>query len=251
MHSSQLSKIIEPILLNSPQIIDLKSSYLENKLGASNNLLNFGQPILILCTKIIQGHPPKEISILKLTVKHEINIFINKCKASRINSFDISIAHYVLISTVKDILTDKDIEFDTLEHKQLLNEPFVDILACLLKSPQEYIELLELLFICYKFGFKDNYLIDHYLALENQNQIYSAIRQIKGKISKNLYDTPTQIAPVKVTTHKSNFRLCFLLGIISLFSIITASILINQNINLINHQVTAGLNNITQYLQYE
>ena len=248
MNSSQLSEITEPVSSNNSQVVNFKNSYLTDKLTNSNNLLKFGQPILILCAKIIQGNLPQEISIFKLTVTNEINIFINKCKSAEINNLSVSLAKYILINTIKDILIDQDIEFDLLEHKTSLKNSFSESLCAILKEPHNNIDLLELLFICYKFGFKDNYLIEHHIALEQQNQIYLAIRSVKGKISKKLYDIPMKDLYLESIPNRKTFRYCSILLVVGLLGIFFTVTSFHQNINLINYQVEKGISKIRQHL---
>ncbi|NQY41884.1 MAG: DotU family type IV/VI secretion system protein [Legionellales bacterium] len=248
MNNSQLSEITEPVSANNSQIVNLKNSYITNKLTNSNALLKFGQPILILCAKIMQGNLPQELSIFKLTVTNEINIFINKCKSAKINNLSVSLAKYILINTIKDILIDQDIEFDLMEHKTLLKDSFSENLNSILKEPHKNIDLLELLFICYKFGFKDNYLIEHNLALEQQNQIYFAIRSVKGNISKNLYDIPMNNINLESTPSKKTFKYSSILLVVGILGIFITTISFHQNINLINYQVEKGISKIRQHL---
>jgi type VI protein secretion system component VasF len=246
MQNPQLSTVIEPTISTNVYTSVLKDSYFEDQSTASNQLINYGQPILLLCTKIIQGYSPNNNFELKITLANEIKIFTEKCKANNIPHATIAVAKYVLLSTIKDIFIDKDIEFDTTDHKHLLSAPFSELLLDLLKTPSENIELLELIFICYKFGFRDNYIIDHHIAFDHLDLIYHAIRKTTGNVSKNLFYSTKQISNTQNKIHvKKTFPKFFLfLGIVAFSCLLISNLLLIHHFILLNNQVTIGLNSL-------
>lgn len=252
MHTSQISTVTEPVIVTNHYTDIPKDSYLENQLITINKLVGFGQPILLLCTKIIQGYRPQNTFDLKITLANELQIFTEKCQNINLQNTNISIAKYVLVNTLQDIFIDKDIEFDTTVHKQLLSEPFNELLQELLKAPKENIELLELIFICYKFGFRDNYLIDHHVAFDHIEQIYNAIRETNGGISKKLYSPTLKISNSKnpASKKKNNYKFLLLITIVSLLIVIISNVLLIQNLTLLNTHIKTGLTNITKAYEH-
>lgn len=246
MQSSKIIKNIEPVINSTSLVIENEFSYLPDKFSTSNKLLNLGQPILLLCTKIIQGYYPNEIYILKNNIIRELKIFTDKCNDHNIDKQTSSIALYILSNTTRDILASKNIEFDITEYLESLLEPFSDILNKILKEIEENIELLELIFVCYKLGFTDNDKIEQQARFEHVEHIYYSIIKTKGEISEDIYDEAPErkLLPSSSRINNSSTKIYSFIGLTSLCIILVGWILLGQHYDIVSQQFHITLDNI-------
>jgi len=238
--------------INFPLSKTLVHSAVSRSTYSPNNLIAIAEPMLLLCSRLLQGYPPNNKNDFHLAVSHELHVFSSQCKLRKIENSTIDIAKRILTGTINNILAEQKIEAQKVHpspEPTIHQEPIYTIIEWLICQPTEHIDLIELIYLCFKFGYlaeKENFLeADQKIKRECIDNLYSTIRQCKGEISKRLYSdkqavpfTPDQNIQSTSLFKKISSVLCTIAVTVTF----VACYVIDQNASVINHQITSSIN---------
>lgn len=152
-------------------------------------------PVLSKLTEIIEQ---PDVDALQQMLVHEVKVFETNAQNANFQAEKILIARYILCTTVDEIILSTVWGKETwLPYKLLItfqresdgDERFFTILERLAESPQQNIELLELIYICLSLGFQGKYRFSD--SGKNQleliiEDLYQKIRWQRGELEKSL-----------------------------------------------------------------
>lgn len=182
-----------------------RSKAFTNTVGI-NKLITAADPMLTLATKLRKVKAPADPALLHQNLCHEIKAFENKAQTLGYNSQLVLAARYALCALLDELITLNLWEgvawkpFLLIEtfHKEVWdNDRFFLILERSLQDPAAHLDLLELMYVCLRFGYEGKYRgieRGHFELVQITDHLYHCIKHYRDEFSRNLLvaiETPT------------------------------------------------------------
>lgn len=254
------ASIVNHLAITGPSLVP--PGYYRSKLFiapfSTNALVAAAGPLLSLLERLCLSPTLPAIDNIRENIEHELRAFHSKLDASKYPLDLISIAHYLLSATIDEILGKNYLRVDNtaaefksftpLTHDAV--EPqqrFFEILNYIKERPNQYLDLIELVYFCLIVGFEGEYHLkaDGRQALDNTiEDLYQIIQQYRFNKPHRLFNEN----PIPKMLKKS-YKTLVLTTIISLsvvvLAFLTSQILLENKAKsvLFGHSQLAMLDN--------
>jgi type VI secretion system protein ImpK len=203
---------------------------------STNTLVAAAGPILSLLERLCLSPSLPPIENIRDNIEHELRAFQSKLDASKYQSDLIKISHYVLSATIDELLGKSYLRVysQAAEFKSLTpltsdgaqpQQRFFEILNYIKERPNQYLDLIELLYFCLIVGFEGEYHLkaDGRQVLDNTiEDLYQIIQQYRFNKSHRLFnDNPI---PKSI---KKNYKAAIVAAVIAI-SVIVCAFLTSQ-----------------------
>jgi type VI secretion system protein ImpK len=237
-------------------------SYYRSKLfiaaPSTNRLVAAAGPLLSLLERLCMSTSLPPIEEIRNNIAHELYAFL-----SRLNSFEypsdlIGIAHYLLSATIDELLGKSylrvyniAVEFKSFTpatgDEMQPQQRFFEILHYVKERPNQYLDIIELLYFCLIAGFEGQYHVkaDGRQALDNtMEDLYQIIQQYRFHPSARLFHENSLPKAMK-KNYKTAIVSTVLVATIILFAFLTSHILLENKAKLVlsGHTQLAMLDN--------
>ncbi|SRR5579883_92911 len=220
--------------ISGDTVIEKKSREPDNHSEAEpHSLANKNQDQLLLANKFVTHHPKsglnpvvdaaaylfsiigklkqiksyRYLNKLQKELIAEINHFQEAAKAQGYSSEYILVSRFALCATLDDMIANTSWggqgQWDNFNMLTVFNQDsmntdrFFIILERIIKDPAQYIDVMELMYICLSLGFKGSYRTTEFGSTQLEqitNSLYKRIRRFRGNYNKTL-------APFAIKTH--------------------------------------------------
>ena len=223
----------------------------------SNPLLSAAQPVFSCIERIKLYKAPPQLTLIQDSIRHELNAFRSKVSLSHYSQEYITIACYLLSATVDEILAKvyqssqkEQVSFKAFTPIASDNigpeQRFFDILELILETPNQYLDLIELAYLCLNSGFEGKY---HFEVTGKQQlddiieKLFNVLEQYKSNKKHQFFnDHQVNVQTEKVATPWYLITIaCISIVIISF--IISQFTINNEAIDLINTHLSTQLVN--------
>lgn len=189
--------------LNSPSPLLLPQRLImHNPQAGINPLVDAAAYLLSIAGKLRQVKNYRQLKKLHQELVHELNVLQETIQTQGYNPEYVAVCRYILCATFNDIIENTAwggqggwknyclltaFNQDTQHH-----EKFFAILDRAAKDPAQYIDLMELIYLCLSLGYKGQYrATEHsqYQLEQITHHLYQHIRAYRGNISKTLSPT--------------------------------------------------------------
>lgn len=196
-----LSASIDTLLLP----VTVSSSYYRSKAFTTttgiNQLICAADPLLMFISRIHKIAFSPDPALLQKHLCHEIKAFENKAQTLGYHTQIILAARYILCALIDEIILASNfghewpkhalINYFHRDHQEISVEAdrFFLILERSLHDPAVHLDLLELLYLCLKFGYEGKYRLierSHFELRSITDNLYQCIRQQRNDFSKSL-----------------------------------------------------------------
>jgi len=250
-HSSN----VDPTLLTNKFITPQAQSGLNPLVDAAAYLFSIMGKL-----KLLKSY--RHITTLQKELIHEIDAFQGTARLQGYSSEYILVSRFALCATFDDLITNTNwggqgqwdnccllavFNQDTMSH-----ERFFVILERIIKEPAQYIDVMELMYICLSLGFKGNYRTTEYgnNQLEQiTNALYKRIRTQRGEINKTLAPYPIKFIP-PIKPPPAGISL-WLIGLFTAAAILVIFIGLGYMLDTISEQAYQELMQIGNSILYE
>ena len=203
---------------------------------STNTLVAAAGPVLSLLERLCLSPSLPPIEQIRDNIEHELRAFYSKLNASQYTSELINIAYYLLAATVDELLGKNYLRVYNIapEFKSFTplttddsqpQQRFFDILNFVKERPNQYLDLIELIYFCLIAGFEGQYHLkaDGRQSLDNHiESLYQLIQQYRFNKPHRLFNEN----PIPKTV-KKNYK-ATLLTIIIATGLVTAVFLASQ-----------------------
>lgn len=226
-----------------------------------NSLVTAAQPILSLLDRIQSSTKLPEAKSLHHKLMHELQAFETYALSFTYPEDFVIVGRFILCMTLDDILEKlswpendswNDYKFipPPAHDKQAAEEGVFVILERIKQNPSEYIDLLELVYLCLSLGFEGKYR--HLPNGKNEldaiiEALYEIIRQQRGDLKDNLLmlAPPLPKAPL-FNFHHAVWVFFIFTGCILVALYISFNYMLNLNINSLLHDLQQILQQLEQ-----
>jgi type IV/VI secretion system ImpK/VasF family protein len=231
-------EIVEQQLQSSAQTtlvpLQIQSYYRTKAFAATigiNNLINAADPLFMFVTKLRKITVAPDPSSLQQNLHHEIKAFEHKMQNLGYHTKIILAARHILCLFLEEMISktswgQSGYKFNLLNSSHSddhQNDRFFLILDKSLTDAAGHLDILELIYVCLRFGYEGKYrdIEKGYpeLRLATDN-LYHTIREQRGEFSKSLYISIDETPHLR-TSKKKYFHLLPSIGIISSAAIIS------------------------------
>jgi type VI secretion system protein ImpK len=180
-----------------------------------NPLADAAAYLFSIIGKLRQLKSYRHLSKLQKELIQEINHFQDAIKSQGYSSEYILVSRFALCATIDDVIANTlwggQGQWETFNMLAVFNqdamnhERFFIILERIIKEPAQYIDVMELMYICLSLGFKGNYRTTEFGSSQLEqitNALYRRIRIHRGEISKTL--APYPIKPTYSSKSSNN-----------------------------------------------
>lgn len=244
------------LLLNSEHITHHPKSGL-------NPLVDAASYIFSIVGKLKQLKTYRHLNQLQKELVYEIKAFQETTKVRGYSSEYILVCRYALCATLDDIISNtlwgSEGQWDTFSMLTLFNQEtpnhdrFFIILERIIKDPAQYIDVMELMYLCLSLGFKGNYRTTEFGSNQLEQiatSLYKRIRAHRGDFSKIL--SPYPIRPYYPAENSSQNKLSLWIVGFSTISIILAIFLgLGYMLDTFSKQAYQELTHIGKSILYE
>lgn len=170
----------------------------QNKSGL-NPLVDAAAYLFSIIGKLKQLKSYRHLSNLQKELTQEINHFQDAAKAQGYSSEYILVSRYALCATLDDVITntpwggqgqwDSYSMLNVFNQDAANNDRFFIILERIIKDPTQYIDVMELMYICLSLGFKGSYRTTEFGSTQLEqitNALYKRIRIQRGDYNNSL-----------------------------------------------------------------
>ncbi|MDI1351588.1 MAG: type IVB secretion system protein IcmH/DotU [bacterium] len=203
---------------------------------SSNPLIAAAGPLLSLLERLCLSPSLPPIEQIRDNIEHELRAFHSKLDANQYPADLISIAHYLLTATIDELLgksylrvydmTAQFNAFTPLTHDESQpQQRFFEILAYVKERPNQYLDLIELIYFCLIAGFEGH----HHLKVDGRQNLDNYIEELYQIIQQHRFNKPHRLfnenqIPKMV---KKNYKTAIITTLIAV-SIITTAFLTSQ-----------------------
>lgn len=204
----------------------------------------------------------RHLSKLQKELIQEVNHFQDSTKVLGYSSEYIIVSRFALCATMDDVIANTfwggqgqwdNYSMLTVFNQDAMNhERFFIILERVIKDPDQYIDLMELMYICISLGFKGNYRATEYGTTQLDqitNALYRRIRLHRGEVIKTL--APFAIKTTRLTKSNSYAFPLWLIMTVTLCVIIVLFIGLGYMLDTISNKAYQELKQIGNSLLYE
>lgn len=196
-HSASLAK-----KSNSNQILLANKFITHHTKSGLNPLVDAAAYLFSIIGKLRQVKSYRHLSKLQKELIQAINHFQEATKALGYGSEYILVSRFVLCATLDDVIANTTWggqgQWDNYTMLTVFNqdanyERFFVILERIIKDPTQYIDIMELMYICLSLGFKGNYRSTEFGGGQLEQitySLYKRIRLYRGAFSKILAPYP-------------------------------------------------------------
>jgi type VI secretion system protein ImpK len=230
----------------------------ETQTPPSNNLLiDLASKLFATITQIKQKKQFKDSSNLRRYLLKELQNFQLKAERLGYNSDNILIASYVLSVSLDETISktiwgkktnwDKQTLLGEMQLNDLTDDRFFVILERICQSPEQYIDIIELIYICLSLGYEGKFQ-NHPAKTQEIQQIidyvYQTIKSIRGDFDKQLSPSISKKTKKQIARKKPMpIWLIFLFTVLIIASIYGG---LNYLLKICSAQITQQLQNITK-----
>lgn len=227
-----------------------------------NPLVDAAAYLFSIIGKLKQLKSYRHLNKLQKELILEINHFQDAAKAHNYSSEYILVSRYALCATLDDIIANtlwgSQGQWDTYSMLAVFNQEamnhdrFFVILERIIKDTAQYIEVMELMYICLSLGFKGNYRSTEFgnSQLEQiTNSLYKRIRIHYGDFNKALAPYPLKTPPLPKTTQ--NGMPLWIVMLLTMTVILVVFIGLGYLLDTISNQAYQELMHIGNSLLYE
>ncbi len=203
---------------------------------SNNPLVAAAGPVLSLLERLCLSPSLPPIEHIRDNIEHELHAFYSKLGASESSAELNNVAYYLLATTVDELLGKNYLRvyqeapqfnsFTPLTHDNILpQQRFFEILAYIQERPNQYLDLIELVYFCLLAGFEGEYhlKVDGRQRLDNHiEQLYQLIQGHRVNKSHRLFNEN----PLPKTV-KKNYKTT-IIATIAVIGLITAAFITSQ-----------------------
>lgn len=203
---------------------------------SANPLVAAAGPILSLLERLCLSPSLPPVEHIRDNIDHELCAFHSKLDASNYSSDVISIAHYLLAATIDEILGKNYIRVYNLaaEFKAFTpltsdgahpQQRFFEILSFIKERPNQFLELIELVYFCLIAGFEG----ECHLKANGRQVLDNHIEDLYQIIQQHRYNKPHRLFnenPIPKTV-KKNYKAAIVTSIIAV-SLVALAFLTSQ-----------------------
>lgn len=227
-----------------------------------NPLADAAAYIFSIIGKLKQLKSYRHLNKLHKELVQEINHFQEALKNHGYSSEYILVSRFAICATLDDVIANTlwgaQGQWDNYNMLAVFNqdtmnyERFFIILERIIKDPAQYIDVMELMYICLSLGFKGPYRATEFGINQLEqitNTLYKRIRAYRGDFTKTL--APYLIKPtrsVKTTTHRIPLWLVILMTLTAILGIFVG---LGYLLDTISDQAYQELMHIGSSLLYE
>lgn len=261
--SEQLS-LLKDIYLAEPkngaQLISRNKFISHHPTAGINPLVDAAGQLFSMMGKLKRFSFHHHLNNLHIELISDLKNFEHLARAQGYSAEYILVSRYTLCSTLDDVISTTPWgnegrwnEFSllsTLNHESTASGQFFIVLEQIVKNPNQYIDLLEFIYICFSLGFKGGYRaseITHNQLEQICNILYKHIRAHYGSFNKTLSPFPIRpIAPDRSPT-KTPAGLTLVTTFIIIFSIFISLAFLLEIFSNKPFQALAQIGNILQH----
>ncbi|CAM2895911.1 type IVB secretion system protein IcmH/DotU [Legionella worsleiensis] len=220
------ASLVSRLAISEPNLVS--QGYYRSKLFiapfSANSLVAAAGPLLSLLERLCLSPSLPPIEQIRENIEHELRAFHSKLDASKYPQDLISIAHYLLSATIDEILGKNYLRIYNLaaEFKSFTpltsdgaqpQQRFFEILNYIKERPNQFLDLIELVYFCLIVGFEGEYHLkaDGRQALDNTiEDLYQIIQQYRfNKPHKLFHENPIP------KTLKKNYKASLITAIVA------------------------------------
>ena len=227
-----------------------------------NPLVDAAAYLFSIIGKLKQLKSYRHLNQLHKELIHEINQFQEMVKAQNYSSEYILVSRYALCATLDDIIANTvwggQGQWDNYNVLAVFNQDtlnqdrFFVILERIIKDPVQYIDVMELMYICLSLGFKGHYRttdFGHAHLEQITHALYKRIQIYRGDYHKTLAPYPLKLTPQnKSARYETPVWLIFLIAAIAILIIFLG---LGYLLDTISNQAFQELMHIGNSLLYE
>ncbi len=211
---------IEDIRTSSISKAPTDSSLLSNKFITHhpkfglNPLVDAAAYLFSIIGKLKQLKSYRHLNKLQKELVQEIDHFQEAARAQGYSSEYVLVSRFAICATIDDVISntfwggqgqwDNYCMLAVFNQEAMNQERFFVILERLIKDPTQYIDVMELMYICLSLGFKGNYRATEFGSSQLEqitNALYKRIRIYHGNFNKTLAPYPIKAThPIKATS---------------------------------------------------
>ncbi|MHB1946877.1 MAG: type IVB secretion system protein IcmH/DotU [Gammaproteobacteria bacterium] len=204
----------------------------------------------------------RHLSNLQKELTQEINHFQDTAKAQGYSSEYIIVSRYALCATLDDVIAntswggqgqwDSYCLLNVFNQDSVSHDRFFIILERIIKDPAQYIDVMELMYICLSLGFKGNYRTTEFGSNQLEqitNALYKRIRIQRGDYNNSL--APYAIKPIQASKSVNTGIPLWLVTLITAAIILVIFLGLGYMLDTISNQAYQELMHIGKSLLYE
>jgi type IV/VI secretion system ImpK/VasF family protein len=225
---------------------------------STNTLVAAAGPVLSLLERLCLSPSLPSIADIRDNIAHELHAFYSKLQASHYTAEQMNLAYYLLATTVDELLGKNYIRvyneapdfqsFTPLTHDGSQPEKrFFEIVNYVKERPNQYLDLLELIYFCLIAGFEGTYhlKVDGRQSLDNHIELlYQLIQQYRFNKPHRLFNENPIPKAVKNNYKATLLTLLITTGLVTIAFLTSHTLLENKAKNvLFGHTQLAMLDN--------
>jgi type VI secretion system protein ImpK len=194
-----------------------------------NTLVAAAGPVLSLLERLCLSSTLPPIDQIRDNIEHELRAFYSKVHASQYTPDLINIAYYLLAATVDELLGKNYVRVynNVAEFKSFTplttdnSQPqkrFFDILNFVKERPNQYLDLIELIYFCLIAGFEGEHHLkaDGRQTLDNHiENLYQLIQQYRFNKAHRLFNDSPIPKTIKKNYHATLLTIIIAIGLVS------------------------------------
>lgn len=247
---------------NSDQILLTNKFITHHPKSGLNPLVDASAYLFSIIGKLKQIKSYRHLKKLQKELILEINHFQDAAKAHGYSSEYILVSRFALCATLDDIIAntswggqgqwDSHTMLAVFNQDAMNHERFFVILERIVKDPEQYIDVMELMYICLSLGFKGNYRTTEFGSNQLEqitNALYKRIRMHHGDFSKTL--APFSLKVTSLAKQSSSGKPFWLFPLITTGVILAIFLGLGYMLDSISQQAYQELMHIGNSLLYE
>ncbi|KTD32670.1 IcmH (DotU) [Legionella moravica] len=209
------ASLVSRLAISGPTLVP--QGYYRSKLFiapfSSNSLVAAAGPLLSLLERLCLSPSLPPIENIRENIEHELRAFHSKLDASKYPQDLISIAHYLLSATIDEILGKSYLRIynQAAEFKSFTpltsdgaqpQQRFFEILNYIKDRPNQFLDLIELVYFCLIVGFEGEY----HLRADGRQMLDNTIEDLYQIIQQYRFNKPHRLFnenPIPKTIKKS------------------------------------------------
>lgn len=252
----------QPMFINNtktPAALFSKQFITHHPKSGLNPLTDAAAYLFSIIGKLKQLKSYRHLNKLQKDLIHEVNQFQETAKARGYSSEYVLVSRYAICATIDDVLANtfwgSQNQWDnynllTVFNQESLNQDrFFTILERIIKDPNQYIDLMELMYICLSLGFKGKYRSTEFgnTQLEQiTHALYKRIRAHHGILNKAL--APFPIKTSSAFRHSSSPASLWSIALITTLTIFIFFITLGYLLDTVSNQAYKELVSIGKSL---
>lgn len=242
----------------------LTNKFITHQPGSGlNPLVDSAAYLFSIIGKLKQLKAYRHLNKLQKELIQEIDTFQTTMRLHGYSTEYILVSRYALCATLDDVISNTpwgsqgqwdnhSIQAVFNQDNTMTHDRFFVILERIIKDPTQYIELMELMYLCLSLGFKGNYRTTEYGSSQLEqitNALYKRIRSYRGDFNKVLAPFPIKINQPSAKPNEA--RSISLIATATFIAIIVIFIGLGYMLDTISNQAYQELIQIGNSILYE